>query len=86
MIRNILILAGAVLSGAFGYFIFRVTGLCNACESSLIQYIMSSAFILIFLSSFRSGLLNNRPVESKTSYEEDIQEEYTENPVLDVAG
>jgi hypothetical protein len=85
MIRNIFIFAGAVLSGAFGYFIFNVTGLCNACESSLLQYIMSSAFILIFLSSFRSGLLNNSPVESKASYEVDVQEEYAEGAVLDGA-
>jgi hypothetical protein len=85
MIRNILILAGAFLSGALGYFIFKVTGLFDACESSWLQYVMSSAFILIFLSSFRSGFLNNRPVDSKSSYEEEVEEEYTESPALDAA-
>ena len=85
MIRNVLILVGAVLSGAFGYIICKVTGLFYACESSWLQYVMSSAFILIFLSSFRSGLLNNKPVENKSSYEEEVEEEYTESPALDVA-
>ena len=82
MIRNILILAGAVLSGALGYSVFKVTGLCDACESSWLQYVMSSALILIFISSFRSGLLNNRPVQSNATYDEEAEEEYTESPAL----
>ena len=60
MVRNIMIGIGTVLSGILGFTMFKITGLCDACVSGWLQYVMGIAFVFIYLSSFRSGALNSK--------------------------
>jgi hypothetical protein len=60
MIRNILIGIGALLSALLGYVVFQISGLYAGCESMLLKYILGSALIVLYISAFKSGVVNNK--------------------------
>ncbi len=60
MIRNILIGTGAFISVLLGYVIFQVSGLCVACESTILQFILGFVLIALYATVFRSGVVNGK--------------------------
>lgn len=58
MIRNLLTGIGILFSGFLGYVVFQVSGLCVSCESALLQYVLGFVLIALYISAFRSGVVN----------------------------
>lgn len=56
MLRKTMIISGAIVSALMGYAVFKLTGLCDACETSLISNILGIIIVSICLYSYAIGL------------------------------
>lgn len=64
MLRNVVIILGALLSIALGFAVFQVTGLFNSCESYTLKCALTGAIILTYLISYANGV-RSRWVKSR---------------------
>lgn len=81
--RNIILILGTVVSGIFGYVVFKATGICSACESTWLQYVVGLIFIFSYISIFRRAAHDREKGKVSAEAVVEEQEVYANSPALD---